>query len=62
MIGVYCFSGTGNTLKCANALEASLKEYGAAASFFMFICFYAGPIVYDGLLPSGPEYFIASMV
>lgn len=32
MIGVYCFSGTGNTLKCAKALEASLKELGAEVS------------------------------
>ncbi len=29
MIGIYCFSGTGNTLKCAKALEASLKGLGA---------------------------------
>jgi ferredoxin len=29
VIGIYCFSGTGNTLKCAKALEASLKGLGA---------------------------------
>lgn len=33
MIGVCCFSGTGNTLKCAKALEASLAELGKEACF-----------------------------
>ena len=32
MIGVYCFSGTGNTLQCATALEAALKEQGVGVS------------------------------
>ena len=29
-IGIYVFSGTGNTLKCAKALETALTEQGAA--------------------------------
>ena len=32
MIGIYVFSGTGNTLKCAEALRDSLAELGAGAA------------------------------
>ena len=30
-IGIWVFSGTGNTLKCAKALEAALTEQGVSA-------------------------------
>ena len=33
MIGIHCFSGTGNTLKCAKALESSLIAQGADVNF-----------------------------
>ena len=32
MIGIYVFSGTGNTLKCAEALRDALAELGADAA------------------------------
>ena len=33
MIGIYAFSGTGNTRKCAKALETALSEQGASVAF-----------------------------
>lgn len=32
-IGIYVFSGTGNTLKCAKALETALTETGVSVNF-----------------------------
>ena len=32
-IGIYVFSGTGNTFKCAKALETALTEMGVSVSF-----------------------------
>lgn len=34
MIGIYAFSGTGNTRKCAKALEEALKGQGIPVSFY----------------------------